>query len=90
MKAVISASRRTDIPAFYLKWFMEQIGRGYIDIPNPFNRKQVKRTGLTPREVAWIVFWSRNYSVFLKNQDFFDYYRLIFHFTINPPNALPL
>ncbi len=88
MKAVISASRRTDIPAFYLKWFMEQIRRGYIDIPNPFNRKQVKRTGLTPREVAWIVFWSRNYSVFLKNQDFFDNYRLFFHFTINPPNAL--
>lgn len=88
MKAVISASRRTDIPAFYLRWFMDHIQTGYIDVPNPFNRMQVKRVSLSPTQVAWIVFWSRNYKVFLKNYQFFDSYRLFFHFTINPVNEI--
>ena len=86
MKHVISASRRTDIPAFYLKWFMEHISRGYIDVANPFNRKQVRRVPLSPRDVEWIVFWSRNYEPFMKRMNFFDHYRLFFHFTINPAN----
>ncbi len=87
MKQVISASRRTDIPAFYLPWFMGHLRQGKIEVANPMNRQQVKTVPLTPREVAWIVFWSRNYSVFLNNYDFFDDYRLFFHFTINPANA---
>ena len=88
MKQVISASRRTDIPAFYLKWFMNHIKKGSIEVLNPFNRSQVKVVDLTPRNVAWIVFWSRNYGPFLKNHTFFDYYQLFFHFTINPADRL--
>ncbi len=88
MRQVISASRRTDIPAFYLKWFMKHIEAGFVDVPNPLNRRQVKRVLLTPREVAWIVFWSRNYSTFLKNYTFFDYFDLFFHFTINPAHSI--
>ncbi len=84
MKEVISASRRTDIPAFYLKWFMEHIQKGFIEVTNPFNRAQVRKVDLSPRKVAWIVFWSRNYGPFLKHYRFFDYYQLFFHFTINP------
>ncbi len=88
MHTVISASRRTDIPAFYLPWFMEKIKQGYVDVPNPLNRKQVKRVSLSPRDVAWIVFWSRNFGPFLKHHTFFNLYQLYFHFTINPPDAL--
>jgi hypothetical protein len=88
MKQVISASRRTDIPAFYLKWFMEKIRQGYVEVPNPFNRKQIRQVSLLPSETAWIVLWSRNYSTFLQNYKFFDFYRLFFHFTINPPQSL--
>lgn len=88
MKQVISASRRTDIPAFYLPWFMRRITQRFVDVPNPFNRKQVKRVSLDPQDVAWLVFWSRNYQVFLKNYHFFEPYRLFFHFTINPPQKI--
>jgi len=52
MKTVISASRRTDIPAFYLPWFIKKIEQGYINISNPFNRKQIKRVDLSPEEVG--------------------------------------
>ena len=88
MKQVISASRRTDIPAFYLKWFMEHLRQGFVEVSNPINRKQIRRVSLSPADTAWIVFWSRNYAAFLKNYKFFDFYRLFFHFTINPPQPL--
>ncbi|GAB4376743.1 MAG: DUF1848 domain-containing protein [Calditrichia bacterium] len=88
MDQVISASRRTDIPAFYLRWFMEHLKKGEMEVPNPFNRRQVKRIQLQPEFVGWIVFWSRNYHLYLKNREFFADYRLFFHFTINPPNDI--
>jgi hypothetical protein len=88
MKQVISASRRSDIPAFYLKWFMKKIRQGFVEVPNPFNRKQIRQVSLSPGETAWIVLWSRNYSTFLKNYKFFGFYWLFFHFTINPAHSL--
>jgi hypothetical protein len=88
MKEVISASRRTDIPAFYLKWFMIKVKDQNVTVSNPFNRNQFKKVSLSPKDVAWIVFWSRNYHLFLKNYNYFDQFRLFFHFTINPPNRI--
>ena len=57
---IISASRRTDIPAFYSEWFMNRIRAGYCAVPNPFNRKQVSFVSLKPEDVEAIVFWTRN------------------------------
>jgi len=88
MKNVISASRRTDIPAFYLKWFTNQVENRKVSVANPFNRNQIKEVSLSPKDVAWIVFWSRNYHTFLKTYHSFDQFRLFFHFTINPPNKI--
>jgi hypothetical protein len=82
MKTVISASRRTDIPAFYLDWLMNAIKAGYVDVRNPFFKKHIYRVDLLPEKVAWIVFWSRHYGKFLKYSQFFTPYRLFFHFTI--------
>jgi len=39
MKTVISASRRTDIPAFYLNWFVDAIKQKSIQIQNPLYKK---------------------------------------------------
>lgn len=57
---IISASRRTDIPAFYAKWFIERLREGFCLVPNPFNPAQVSRVSLRPEEVDVIVFWTRN------------------------------
>ena len=59
-RLIISASRRTDIPAFYSKWFMNRIRAGYCTVPNPFNRKQISSVSLRPEDVEIIVFWTRN------------------------------
>jgi len=88
MKNVISASRRTDIPAFYLKWFMDAISRGELEIINPLYHHKSTRISLKPDDVAWIVFWSRNYDKFLKKRHYFSVYELFFHFTILTPSGM--
>ncbi len=57
---IISASRRTDIPAFYAQWFISRIRAGYCTVTNPHNRKQFTRVLLQPENVDIIVFWTRN------------------------------
>lgn len=43
---IISASRRTDIPAYYSEWFMNRIRAGTCDVPNPVNTAQVATVSL--------------------------------------------
>jgi hypothetical protein len=85
-KIVISASRRTDIPAFYMPWFMAQIKRGVFEVINPFNR-QARKIPATPADVHTIVFWSKDFALFLKESHGEKLqqagYHLFFNFTIN-------
>lgn len=60
MPAIISASRRTDIPAFYFDWFASRVRAGFCDVANPFNPKQVRRVSLRPADVDAIVFWTKD------------------------------
>ncbi len=57
---IISASRRTDIAAFYGSWFMNRIRAGFCTVPNPMNPRQISRISLLPADVDAIVFWTRN------------------------------
>lgn len=56
---IISASRRTDIPAFYSDWFMRQIMNGKIYRKNPYNG-EIYCNDISPDNVDVIVFWTRN------------------------------
>ncbi|NPV86470.1 MAG: DUF1848 domain-containing protein [Anaerolineae bacterium] len=57
---IISASRRTDIPALYARWLINRVRAGFCLVPNPFNPRQISRVDLTPAQVDVIVFWTRN------------------------------
>ena len=57
---IISASRRTDIPAFHSAWFMNCLRRGFVEVKNPYNPEQVSKVSLLPAEVESIVFWTKN------------------------------
>jgi hypothetical protein len=57
---IISASRRTDIPAFYADWFMNRIHAGFCCVANPFNPGRIARVSLEPEDVDAIVFWTRD------------------------------
>lgn len=90
-RIIISASRRTDIPAFYMPWFMAQIEQGYFEVINPYNRRTSHVTAHAD-QIHTIVFWSKNFGPFLEGK--YDQhltskgYRLFFNFTINSPHAL--
>ena len=90
-RIVLSASRRTDIPAFYMPWFMNRIAMGFFEVPHPFGG----RTTLVPAtadRVHTIVFWSKNFGPFLQcghgDQLVRKGYHLFFNFTINAANPL--
>jgi DNA repair photolyase len=80
---IISASRRTDIPAFYGDWFMSRIREGAAGFINPFGGQRYTAS-LLPQDVLFIVFWSKNFGPFLKHLDELDAlgYRFYFQFTI--------
>ena len=85
-KQILSVSRRTDIPAFYMAWFMDHVARGVIDVVNPFNQ-QVRQVTVTPERVHTMVFWSKNFGPYLAGRYGEQLqamgYHLVFNFTIN-------
>ena len=60
---IISASARTDIPAFYGEWFRNRFRAGYALVVNPFGG-QISRVSLRDG-VDGFVFWTRNAAPFL-------------------------
>lgn len=65
---IISASRRTDIPAFYMPWFMRRLDAGMVSYPNPFGGQRCT-VSLRPEHVHSFVFWSKNFAPFLPHLD---------------------
>lgn len=57
---ILSASRRTDIPALYTEWLVRRLRAGYCEVQNPLNPRQVTRISLLPQDVDTVVFWTRS------------------------------
>ncbi len=58
---IVSASYRTDIPAFYADWFLNRVAAGAARFRNPFGGGAVA-VSLKPADVDGIVFWTRNFA----------------------------
>lgn len=54
---IVSASRSTDIPAFYADWFFHRLKVGYSIWTNPFSGE---KSYVAYRDTRFIVFWSKN------------------------------
>lgn len=81
---IISASRRTDIPAFYAEWFMRRLREGFCETRNPFNPAQVSRVSLDPSNVDVIAFISKNPAPLLPHlAEIEERWRSYFQFTLN-------
>lgn len=79
---IISASRRTDIPAFYAEWFERRVQEGFLYVRNPMNAHQVSEVTLSPSVVDCIVFWTKNPIPLMERLDAFAAYRYYFQFTL--------
>lgn len=94
---IISASRSTDIPAFYAKWFFNRLKKGYVAWYNPFNRQQ--KIYVSFKDTKAVVFWTKNPKPIIPylhelDEQGIHYY---FQFTLNDyesenfePNVPPL
>ena len=83
---IISASRATDIPAFYSQWFFDRLREGYVRWRNPYSGKD---SYVSFDKTRFIVFWSKNpepiipYLPLLKERNIGCY----FQFTLNDYDA---
>lgn len=81
---IISASRRTDIPAFYSEWFFKRMEEGYVLVRNPFNFRQVSKVFLNKETVDGIIFWAKNPEKMIPKLHLIEDYAYYFLFTLNP------
>jgi len=83
---IVSASRSTDIPAFYGDWFMDRLRAGYVRWKSPFGGKPVYVSLLKTR---LFVFWSKNPEPFLSHLATIDRlgYGYYFLYTLNDYDA---
>lgn len=76
---IISASRSTDIPAFYGQWFMNRLQAGYVKWNNPFNASHPQYVSFDQTRV--IVFWTKNAAPFERYLEQLDSLGLHYYFT---------
>ena len=79
---IVSASRRTDIPALFSEWFYNRVGKGFVLLRNPYNPLQVGRVSLTPDKVDGFVFWTKNAAPMLNRICELDGFKYYFQYTI--------
>ena len=87
---IVSASYRTDIPAYYADWFRRRLAEGFARVRNPYGGAEY-RVGLRPGEADGFAFWTRNVAPFGPALDEVAALRLPFtvSFTVtNYPRAL--
>jgi hypothetical protein len=85
---IISASYKTDIPAFYGQWFINRLNAGWCATTNPHNRRAY-RVMLDAERVEAFVFWTKNIGPFRRALSLVAdrHYPFVVQYTINgyPP-----
>lgn len=75
---------RTDIPAFYSKWFLNRIKEEYVLVRNPYNPSQVTKYSLSPEVVDLIAFCTKNPEPMLSHMNVLKPYGQYWFVTITP------
>lgn len=89
---ILNVSGRTDIVAFYTKWFINRYKEGFVDVRNPYNPKLISRINFS--DVDLILFCTKNPIPILKYLKDIDK-KIVFHVTLTPykkdiePNVIP-
>ena len=81
---IINTGCRTDIPAFYSKWFINRIREGYVLVRNPYYNTQVTKYSLNPKVVDCLVFGTKNPEPMIKYLNELDNYKQLWYITITP------
>lgn len=79
---IVSASRRTDLPAAHADWLVNRFREGFVLVRNPMNPRQVSRVSLAKEDVDGIVFWTKNPEPLMGQLDVFDGIPYYFQYTL--------
>lgn len=81
---VINTGSRTDIPAYYSRWFYNRIREGFVFVRNPYNPEQVTRYRLTQDVVDCLAFCTKNPEPMLERLGELEGFRQLWFVTITP------
>jgi hypothetical protein len=81
---IISTGMRTDIPAFYSKWFINRIKEGFVYVRNPYYHNQVTKYVLDPKVVDCLCFCTKNPIPILPYLDDIEKFNQFWFVTITP------
>lgn len=81
---ILQTGMRTDIPAFYSKWFVNRIKEGYVLVRNPYNPSAVTKYRINPEVVDLIAFCTKNPAPMLGYMDILKPYGQFWFVTITP------
>lgn len=81
---IINTGNRTDIPAYYSKWFYNRMKEGYVLVRNPYAPSQITRYVLNPNVVDAIVFCTKNPEPMLSEFENLSAYDTFWSVTITP------
>ena len=93
---IINTGQRTDIPAFYSKWFINRIREGFVMVRNPYFPNIVTKFSLNPNVVDIIGFCTKNPKPMFQYLDELNCYRQFWYITITgfdkdlEPNVPPI
>ena len=86
---ILSASRRTDIPAFFPEWFIKRIRSGEVLVRNPVNFSRISRIPLSPENVDCIVFWTKDAEPIMSYLNELDAAGYVILFSFHPQSVRP-
>lgn len=81
---IINTGQRTDIPAFYARWFANRLREGMVLVRSPYNPVSVTRYRLDPEVVDVIGMCSKNPEPLFPYMDLLRPFRQLWHVTITP------
>ncbi len=93
---IINTGQRTDIPAFYSKWFINRIKEGYVLVRNPYYPTIVTKFKLDPKVVDILGFCTKNPKPMFNYLDEISSFKQFWYITITPydkdiePNVPPI
>jgi len=81
---ILNTGSRTDIPAYFSKWFFNRIRERYVLTRNPYYPEQVINYKLTPDVVDCLVFCTKNPAPMLDRMQELEAFRQLWFVSITP------
>lgn len=81
---IINTGNRTDIPAFFSKWFCNRLREGFVCVRSPYAPEKITRYNLDPSVVDCITFCTKNPGPMLPQMQLLSQFNQYWFVTVTP------